>query len=154
MAIVRTAPPGSAFGIADISALTGLSIDTLRWYEREGILPAVTRDAAGRRRYTERERDLVLLLTALRDGGMSTAAMRQFVQLLGEGAASHGRRITLLEHSREDLVARRAELDRALGALDAKIDHYQALIDAGLDCDGAPVPEPSRAAQADRGLTR
>lgn len=138
-------------GIAEMAELSGLSPDTLRWYEKEGILPRVNRDATGRRSYGPRERDLVLLLTALRATGMPTAAMKSFVALLDEGAASHGRRITLLEETREMLAQRRRSLAAAEAALEAKIGHYRELIAAGLDCEGAPVPAAVRELQTARG---
>ncbi|GGJ31254.1 MerR family transcriptional regulator [Paenarthrobacter histidinolovorans] len=137
-------------GIAEMAALAGLSTDTLRWYEREGILPAVGRGSSGQRRYGPRERDLVLLLTSLRDTGMSTAMMKTFVQLLMEGAASHGRRINVLEQARELLEERRRKIDQAQAALDSKVEHYKELIAAGLDCDGAPVTSDIRMLQAAR----
>ena len=124
--------------------------DTLRWYERVGILPTVRRGSSGRRQYGPQERDLVLLLTSLRDTGISTSKMKTFVQLLMEGAASHGRRIDLLERARELLKERRRKIDQAQAALEAKIQHYQELIAAGLDCDGAPVADDIRALQAAR----
>lgn len=137
--------------IAEMADRTGLSVDTLRWYEKEGILPPVGRDGVGRRRYGDRDRDMVQLLSALRTAGMSTADMKTFVRLLAEGAVSHGRRIGLLEGTQARLTERRRELDRAAAALDDKIAHYERLIAAGLDCDGAPVPPHVRPAQAARG---
>jgi DNA-binding transcriptional MerR regulator len=138
-------------GIAEMEVLAGLSTDTLRWYEREGILPAVGRGSSGQRRYGPQERDLVLLLTSLRETGMSTAMMKTFVQLLMEGAASHGRRINLLEQARELLEERRHKIDQAQAALERKVMHYKELIAAGLDCDGAPVSGKIRILQAARG---
>ncbi|WP_205881173.1 MerR family transcriptional regulator [Leucobacter insecticola] len=138
-------------GIAELSGLTGLSVDTLRWYEREGVLPRVGRTATGRRLYNSREQGIVMLLTSLRDSGMPTAMMKEFVALLEEGAASHGRRITLMQQTQALLDERRARLDQAALALERKIDHYEQLIDAGLDCDGAPVPDSARGRQLARG---
>lgn len=138
-------------GIAEMALLAGLSTDTLRWYEREGILPTVGRGSSGRRQYTPQERDLVLLLTSLRDTGMPASMMKSFVELLMEGAASHGRRIDLLEQAGELLKERRRRIDQAEAALETKIQHYQELIAAGLDCDGAPVADSIRALQSARG---
>ncbi|WP_205881287.1 MerR family transcriptional regulator [Leucobacter viscericola] len=138
-------------GITELSELTGLSSDTLRWYEREGILPRVGRTSAGRRHYSAREQGVVMLLTSLRETGMPTAMMKEFVALFEEGAASHGRRITLMQETRELLDQRRARLDEAAAALDAKIDHYEQLISEGLDCDGAPVTPGVRGLQIQRG---
>jgi DNA-binding transcriptional MerR regulator len=137
-------------GITEMAHRSGLSADALRWYEREGILPSVARGPDGRRRYGKREQDLLHLLLALRDAGMTTASMKEFVALLDEGAASHGRRISLLEQTRTRLEERRRRVDHALDALEAKSLHYRELIAAGLDCDGRPVPEGQRRRQAAR----
>lgn len=133
--------------IARMARESGLSADTLRWYEKDGMLPRVGRGPDGRRRYSAADRSLVLLLATLRNTGMTTSAMKEFVQLLGEGAASHGRRVALLARTRSDLEQRRHAIDDALQALDAKVNHYEDLIAAGLDCDGRPVPSDLRAAQ-------
>lgn len=136
--------------IGEVAEASGLSVDTLRWYEKEGMLPRVERGSDGRRRYSPADVSLVLLLARLRDTGMTTHLMKEFVTLLGEGAASHGRRISLLAETRIDLEVRRRALDDALAALDHKVAHYEELIDAGLDCDGRPVPPAIRERQRNR----
>lgn len=136
--------------IAEMATTTGLSTETLRWYEREGVVPRVPRTASGHRRYFKRDQSLLLLLVALRDAGMTVDDMKQFVALLSEGAASHGRRIDLLEQTQRHLEARRQQLEHASQALTDKIAHYEHLIALGLDCDGAPVPESLREVQAAR----
>ncbi len=65
----------ASLGIAEVARLSGLSQDTLRWYEREGLLPAVRRGPDRRRRYTRRDAALVEMLAKLRDSGMPTGEM-------------------------------------------------------------------------------
>lgn len=137
-----------ALSIAEMARATGLSTDTLRWYEREGVLPRVPRSSSGHRRYHKRDRDLLILLVALRDAGMSVENSKRFVTLLFDGAASHGERIELLKQTREQLDARRQLLERASRALNTKIAHYEELIELGLDCGGAP--EATRETEAAR----
>lgn len=137
-------------GIAEMAEQCGLSVDTLRWYEKDGILPPIPRTPDGRRVYGQADAGLVSLLAALRQTGMTTQQMREFVTLLGEGAASHGRRITLLEEVRTDLMRQREAIESAQRALEAKIAHYEELIDAGLDCQGSAVPIALRAQQRTR----
>ncbi|GAB3294911.1 MerR family transcriptional regulator [Epidermidibacterium keratini] len=127
--------------IADLARETGLSKDTLRWYEAEGLIPAVPRDGAGRRVYDERSVRMVELLVKLRRTGMPVKAMREFVRLVAEGAVSHGQRMTLLTEHREEVLVRLREMLADLDAIEAKIAHYRSLIDDGLDCEGAPVDE-------------
>ena len=126
-------------GIAEVAALTGLSQDTLRWYEREGLSPRVARGSDGRRRYSRRQVGLLKLLMRLRRTGLSTKEMRRFSQLIAGGAATHGQRLALLAAHRERILAHIAELQADLAALDDKVSYYRRLIEQGLDCDGAPI---------------
>ena len=129
----------ASLGIAEVARLSGLSQDTLRWYEREGLLPAVRRGPDRRRRYTRRDAALVEMLAKLRESGMPTEEMREFSRLIAGGAATHRRRLAILEGHRERIHRRQAELDQHLVSLEEKVTHYRYLIGAGLDCDGRPV---------------
>ncbi|WP_031467657.1 MerR family transcriptional regulator [Sciscionella sediminilitoris] len=126
-------------GIAEVAERTGLTQNTLRWYEREGMFPRVLRGTDRRRRYTERQVGLLRLLTRLRRTGMPTREMRRFSELLADGATTHGQRLELLTAHRERILARQAELRADLEALDDKVAHYHWLIEQGLDCSGAPI---------------
>lgn len=129
-------------GIAEVSERTGLTKDTLRWYEREGLIPEVVRGSDGRRRYDEQAIGLIQLLVRLRRTGMPVRQIRYFIDLLHEGAASHGRRKALLAEHRTQLLQQMLELQDDLSALDAKIEHYDALIASGRDCNDALIVDP------------
>jgi DNA-binding transcriptional MerR regulator len=132
-------------GIAEVARLSGLSQDTLRWYEREGLIPRVRRGPDGRRRFSERDVGMVVMLAKLRATGMPTQDMRAFARMVAEGAASHGRRLVLLERQRLRIAGQMAMLSDALHTLAEKAEHYRSLIDAGMDCDNVPVnPEVAR----------
>jgi DNA-binding transcriptional MerR regulator len=122
-------------GISEVAESTGFSLDTLRWYEREGLFPRVERDLSGRRRYSPRHVALLRTLARLRRTGMPTREMREFTRLVTEGAATHGQRLALLAVHRDRIVARLAELQDDLAVLEEKAEHYRYLIEHGLDCD-------------------
>jgi DNA-binding transcriptional MerR regulator len=125
-----------SLGISEVAELTGLSPDTLRWYERDGLLPRVERDSNRRRQYSPRDVRLLQALVRLRRTGMPAREMREFARLAAAGAATHGERLALLAAHRERIVARLAELQDDLAVLDEKTAHYQHLIEQGLDCGG------------------
>ncbi len=127
--------------IADVAARTGLSRDTLRWYEAEGLIPAVPRTSTGVRRYDDATIRMIDLLMRLRRTGMSVAHMRDFVTMVDQGARTHGRRMRLLEDHREEIESRIRELIDDLASVDDKIGHYRRLIDAGLDCGEEPITD-------------
>ncbi len=126
---------GRYLGISEVAESTGFSLDTLRWYEREGLLPQVERDSSRRRRYSPRDVALLRTLARLRRTGMPTREMREFTRLVTEGAATHDQRLALLAAHQERIVARLAEMQDDLAVLEKKVEHYRYLIEQGLDCD-------------------
>jgi DNA-binding transcriptional MerR regulator len=103
---------------------TGLTIDTLRYYEREGLLGPVQR-RSGQRRYTEGDVAWIGLITCLRSAGLGIADLRRFTDLLrAEGASAD--RVEFLRHRRADLVERLQQTQAAIDVLDDKIRHYSA----------------------------
>lgn len=129
-------------GIADVAEETGLSKDTLRWYEKEGLLPSVHRSSSGYRAYTDADRRMVGLVLRLRRTGMPVKDVRRFVDMVEEGASTHGRRMALLTEHRQRVLRQLDQLHTDLGTLDDKIAHYDGLIDAGLDCTEQPITDP------------
>ncbi|RVW09313.1 MerR family transcriptional regulator [Prescottella agglutinans] len=129
----------AALGIAEVSEATGLTQDTLRWYEREGLIPRVERGSDGRRIYDDAAVRTIELIVRLRRTGMPVAEIRSFLAMYDEGAASHGRRMTMLRAHRERVLGQLAQLRQDLGALDAKIEHYRDLVERGLDCENRPI---------------
>ncbi|MGY1752244.1 MerR family transcriptional regulator [Blastococcus sp. SYSU D01042] len=122
-------------GIREVSEQTGLSIDTLRWYEREGLIPLVQRTADGRRRYPPAAVRFIRLVQALRRTGMPVADVRAFVQLGGGTPDVHPLRLRLLEQQTEAIEARLAQLREDLAVVQAKTAEYRRLIALGLDCE-------------------
>ena len=122
-------------GIRELSERTALSMDTLRWYEREGLLPLVDRTATGQRRYGPAAVRFVLLVQALRRTGMPVAEVREFVQLGGGVLANHPTRMEMLERQRAVVAERMAELRHDEALIEQKIEQYRRLIARGLDCE-------------------
>lgn len=127
--------PGPApVGIRTVSELTGMSIDTLRWYEQEGLLPLVQRDSAGRRRYPPAAIRFIRLVQALRRTGMPVDAVRSFVQM-GSGPEWHEGRAALLEDHATAVERQIAQLRGDLEVVRDKIAHHHDLRARGLGCE-------------------
>jgi DNA-binding transcriptional MerR regulator len=116
-----------AIGIAEVAERTGLTPDTLRWYEREGMIPSVPRGGDRRRRYDESSVQRIELLVRLRATGMPTSEMREFAQLLSGGIETHTRRLEILLAHRRRIVDRQQRLAECLDAVDTKISYYRRL---------------------------
>lgn len=112
--------------ISDVSEATGLSQDTLRWYEREGMFPRIARGGDRRRKYTEGDIGLIMLLVKLRRTGMSVHDMQRFVTLLAGAEETHQDRMTLLLEHRIKVLSQLDQVQADLAALDHKIAYYEA----------------------------
>jgi DNA-binding transcriptional MerR regulator len=109
---------------AEAASESGFSLDTLRYYEREGILPDVARTAAGRRVYTDANLGTLGFLRCLRDTGMSITLLRRYGQLCQDESTLPQRIELLEEHAR--IVADQLEQLRAQQArLQSKLDWYR-----------------------------
>ncbi|MBA2811606.1 MULTISPECIES: MerR family transcriptional regulator [Streptomyces] len=112
------------YTISEVAAFTGLTAHTLRWYERIGLMPHIDRSHTGQRRYSNRDLDWLDLVGKLRLTGMPVADMVRYAELVREGDHTYGERFALLKATREDVLARIAELQGTLAVLDRKIDFY------------------------------
>jgi DNA-binding transcriptional MerR regulator len=112
--------------IADAAALTGLSPDTLRYYERDGLmLRPVPRDTSGHRQFAEQDLHWVQLITKLRSTGMPIRDVRRYADLVRAGDGNERERLELLRAHRQVVLARLAEVQDHLGAIDYKIGLYE-----------------------------
>ncbi|MBB6564226.1 DNA-binding transcriptional MerR regulator [Acidovorax soli] len=122
---------GGLLRIGELAALSGRSVHAIRWYEAQGLMPNVARDAAGRRVYHTRHLDWLQLMERLRHTGMSIAEMRQYTDLVCQGRASLRQRKDLLLAHRARAQATIAEWLQALELIDGKIAFYDEWIGTG-----------------------
>jgi DNA-binding transcriptional MerR regulator len=107
---------------AEAARRTGLTLDTLRYYEREGLIGPIARSAGGRRRYTADDLAWISIVTCLRDADLGIADLRRFTDLLhSEG---QGDRVAFLRRRRDELEDRQRRTAAALAVLEDKIAYY------------------------------
>ncbi len=116
----------TALTIQQVSQRTGLSIDTLRYYERIGLLQPVGRTQSGHRRYTEHDLDWIDLLIRLRETGMPLAQMVRFAELRRQGDATITERRQILEEHQRALEERMQRLEQHMSKLQRKITNLKA----------------------------
>lgn len=119
--------------IAEVSKRYGISADTLRYYERIGILQGIPRNASGIRDYNEANCKTVEFVKCMRDAGMSIEALTEYMDLFYRGDETMERRKAILQNQREDIRRRIVELENALSRLDYKIDHYEDVMEHERD---------------------
>ncbi|KOV65779.1 MerR family transcriptional regulator [Streptomyces sp. MMG1121] len=114
--------------IAQVAERTGLSHDTLRYYEKAGLIERVGRTTGNQRRYQTADLAWLEFLLRLRETGMSIADMQRFARLRAQGDTTIAGRLAMLREHRAELADRIRSLRRNAAALDDKIAHYEGLL--------------------------
>jgi DNA-binding transcriptional MerR regulator len=138
--------PRTGLSIAEAARRTGVSVHTLRYYERAGlIVTTVDRTAGGRRRYHQLDLDWIVICTRLRATGMPIRAIRRYAELVAAGPGNEKDRLALLEEHRAAVLVKLAEAEESLKLIDHKIDVYRGRMAAG---DADQLWAPSRLADS------
>ena len=136
--------PQAGLSIAEAARRTGVSVHTLRYYERAGlVVTAVDRTSGGRRRYHQLDLDWIVICTRLRATGMPIRTIRRYAELVSAGPGNEQERLALLEAHRAEVTARLARTRENLKLIDHKIDVYRGRLAAG---DADRLWAPSRVA--------
>lgn len=117
--------------IKEVSEKYNISQDTLRYYERVGMIPPVTRTSGGIRDYQETDLSWVELAICMRSAGLPVEAMIEYVRLYQEGDQTIPARLQLLVDQKEALLEQKRQIDTTLERLNYKISRYEKAIETG-----------------------
>lgn len=117
------------YSISQAAQMSGLSEHTLRFYDREGLLPNVSRTASGVRRFSDEDIEWLGMICCLKSTGMSIKQMRRFVKLSVEGDSTLGARLDMLAEHKRNVEAQLADMQRHLNKVNLKIAHYRRKLD-------------------------
>jgi DNA-binding transcriptional MerR regulator len=138
--------PQAGLSIAEAARRTGVSVHTLRYYERAGLVVAtIDRTVGGRRRYQQEDLIWITVCTKLRATGMPIKTIRRYAQLVAAGPGNEEERLALMEAHRADVTAKLAEIQENLKLIDRKINVYRGRLAAG---DADQLWAPNRLAGA------
>ncbi len=111
--------------IGEVSKKYDISTDTLRYYEKVGLIPPVNRNQSGIRDYSEADLKRVDFIKCMRGAGLSIEALTQYMNLVMQGDKTIEVRKEILINQRDLLAARIQEMQKTLDLLDYKIDVYE-----------------------------
>ncbi|WP_274641669.1 stress response transcriptional regulator NmlR [Streptococcus equinus] len=114
--------------IKKVSDQTGVSADTIRYYERIGLLPRVRRNKSGIRDFSEQDIATLEFIRCFRRAGMSVESLIEYMNLVEQGEGTEEARMHLLQEQRDKLDARIEELLATRKRMDYKIKNYQSIL--------------------------
>lgn len=117
--------------IKEVSKKYKISQDTLRYYERVGMIPPVTRTSGGIRDYQETDLGWVQLAICMRSAGLPVEGMIEYVKLFQQGDETILARLQLLQDQRETLIEQRKQIDTTIERLNYKISVYEVAVETG-----------------------
>lgn len=121
-------PTDTQYTPGEVAARFGLTLDTLRYYEKEGLLTEVERAPSGHRRYRASDVELLDLVRCLRDTDMPIARLRRFAELVRDGDHTIPARLDILQTHDTALTQRIAELRSRQDAIHHKISYYENVL--------------------------
>jgi DNA-binding transcriptional MerR regulator len=111
--------------IAEVSERYGLSTDTLRYYERVGLIPHVNRNGSGIRDYNDLDVRRVEFIKCMRSAGLPVEVLIDYMELVQQGDRTSEARKDILREQRDLLAERIREMQQTLDLLDHKIQVYE-----------------------------
>jgi DNA-binding transcriptional MerR regulator len=114
--------------IAEVSKKYDIPADTLRYYERVGLIPSVHRTSSGIRDYDEQDCGWVDFIKCMRSAGLTIEVLIEYVSLFQQGDKTITVRKNLLQEQRKQLKERMADMQKTLERLDYKIANYEKVI--------------------------
>jgi DNA-binding transcriptional MerR regulator len=115
------------YSIQQAATLTGLSIDTLRYYERVGLLAPIARNQSGHRRYSEDRLTGIQFVVRLRATGMSVARVKQYIALTRRGESTMAERRAMLEAHAQHIKEQIEQLSTTQRAIEHKLTRFEEI---------------------------
>lgn len=114
-----------AYTVGEMARRLGVPASTLRYYDKEGLLPFVGRSSGGIRVFEEQDFEWLRIIECLKKTGMSLKDIREYIELAMQGDATITQRLELFRKQRTMLEARMAELQQTMDTLDYKCWYYE-----------------------------
>lgn len=119
------------YTVGEMAKCLGVPSSTLRYYDKEGLLPFVERSSNGIRVFHEKDYEWLQIISCLKKTGMSLKDIRKYISLAMEGDGTIDERLELFKNQRKALEAQMAELQCAMDVLNFKCWYYETAKKAG-----------------------
>ena len=125
--------------IAEVSKKYNLTQDTIRYYEKEGLIPTIPRTESGIRNFDEESCNWIEFIKCMRNAGLEIEVLKEYIKLFREGKSTVAKRKELLEKQREKLLQKQRNINETLERLNYKINLYDE-IESGIRKDFTEKP--------------
>lgn len=122
-----------SYTISQAVQKAGVSVYTLRYYDKEGLLPFLDKKPDGTRVFKDSDFAWLKTIDCLKDTGMSIREIREFVGLCMQGDATLAERLAILRQHQEDFEKKMAEMEHHRETIRKKVQYYSEAVEAGTE---------------------
>ncbi len=122
-----------SYSIGEVSKLTGLSVPTLRYYDKEGLIPNINRNENGLRDFTEQDLGTIHIVTCIKGAGASIREIKEYMDLCQLGDSTLELRKQFFIEKKRDVEEQMKELNEIMKTVEMKIKYYEDAIKAGTE---------------------
>ncbi len=119
------------YTVGEMAKLLGVTASTLRYYDKEGLLPFVERSSGGIRMFQESDVEWLQIIGCMKKAGMSIKDIRRYIEMALQGDDTIELRLNLFRHQREVLKRQMEELQHTMEVVDYKCWYYETAKEAG-----------------------
>lgn len=119
------------YTVGEMAKLLVITASTLRYYDKEGLLPFVERSSGGIRMFQKSDFEWLQVIGCMKKAGMSIKDIRQYIEMALQGDETISLRLAMFRHQREALKQRMEELQRTMQLVDYKCWYYETALEAG-----------------------
>lgn len=121
------------YSISEVAKKLDLTVYTLRYYDKEGLLPFVERTTSGTRIFKESDIDALKVIECLKSTGMPIKEIKSFIDWCAEGDATLKQRYTMFIERKASVEAQMEELKKTMALIEHKCSYYRTALDAGTE---------------------
>lgn len=121
------------YSISEVAKQLGLTVYTLRYYDKEGLLPFVERTSSGIRMFKESDIEALKVIECLKSTGMPIKEIKNFIDWCSDGDATLQQRYDMFIERKASVETQLEELKKTLELIDHKCDYYKTALEAGTE---------------------
>lgn len=129
------------YTIGETAELLGVPASTMRYYDKEGLLPELSRGAGGRRVFEDKDLEALKIIDCLKQSGLHISEIRQFMQWYQQGDVTLKQRQELLQNCRTSVIEQMEQLQHTLEIVEYKCWYYEAAARLGSEQAVIDLPE-------------
>lgn len=119
------------YSIGQVAAKTGLTVHTLRYYEKEGLLPFVRKSSSGLRMFSDNDLAWLSIIECLKETGMPLKGIKQYIDWFREGDATLPQRLEMFKQQQVKVLAQIEQFQKYLQKIDYKVRLYEEAVKQG-----------------------